>query len=79
MYLVCLPQGRRETFPRLNGECQRPAVPARGVADQDHAIAARGLYAVAAVGVLVRAFTPAHISVILSIFASDTLALSLSL
>ena len=46
--LVRLPQGRREPFPRLSAECQRSAVPVRGVADQDDTVAATGLYAVVA-------------------------------
>ena len=41
-----LPQRCGEPRPRLGAECQRPAVPVRGVADQNRAIAASGLYAV---------------------------------
>ena len=70
--LVCLPKGRREPFPRLSAECQRAAVPVRGVANMDHAVVT-DFYALAALCAAVAALTPFHMSSSLPSLASDPL------
>lgn len=69
----CLPQAAGELLPGLVGEREGSAVAVGGVAYQDHAVTAGGLYTVSPVRRTVRGLTPlAHVLPSLSVIAADS-------